>query len=84
MSESGSSRDATSLSILGTFFVILGLLVLVATAWTWGNKAATIVNLASGAVLAAVGGGMLMVARRLTSPDSGTTTEETPSADGDR
>lgn len=78
MSESGSSRDATSLSILGTFFVILGLLVLVATAWTWGNKAATVVNLASGAVLAAVGGCMLLVARRLTSTGAEAPDESLP------
>jgi len=68
MKESNSSRDATSLKILGTFFVILGLLVLVGIFWTLGDRRAIVVNAASGLTLLAVGGVMHRVAASLKAP----------------
>ena len=58
-------RDSMTLRILGTFFVVLGLLVLVATGWTWGNMRATVVNLSCGVVLTSIGGAMYMVALKV-------------------
>ena len=54
-------RDATTLRILGVFFLILGGLVLVGTFWALGNYRATIVNLGSGLVLAGIGVAMVFV-----------------------
>lgn len=64
MSESYASRDATSLRILGSFFVILGVLVLFGAYPSWGDVAKVVVNLACGVVLASIGGIMLMFSRR--------------------
>jgi len=57
-------RDAASIKILGFFFTLLGVLVLVGTFWTLHNIRAVTVNLASGAVLTLVGLGMMYFARR--------------------
>ncbi len=59
-----SERDAASLKILGFFFTVLGLLVLVGTLWSLDNTRAIIVNVASGATLVAVGLGMTAFSRR--------------------
>ena len=61
---SHAERDAASLKILGFFFSVLGLLVLVGTLWSLDNTPALIVNVASGAVLTLVGLGMIAYARR--------------------
>ena len=61
-----AERDAASLRILGFFFTVLGLLVLVGTYWTPRdeNMRATIVNAVSGGVLTAIGAGTLYISRR--------------------
>ena len=59
------SRDAASLRILGAFFIILGCLVLIGTFWTLDNTRAMIVNVVSGLVLAGIGTGMQISARKL-------------------
>ena len=64
MAESYASRDATSLKILGSFFVILGVLVMFGAVVSWGDTTAVIVNLASGGTLAGIGACMLMISRR--------------------
>jgi len=64
MSDSYASRDATSLKILGSFFVILGALVLCGSLWSLGDTAKVVVNLACGAALAGIGGLMLVFSRR--------------------
>ena len=65
MEESTVNRDASSLKIIGGFFVLLGMLVMAATAWTLDNVRAMVVNLSSGIFLAGVGAMMLLIARRL-------------------
>ncbi|NOZ40830.1 MAG: hypothetical protein GXP24_11475 [Planctomycetes bacterium] len=64
---SHSERDAASLRILGFFFAVLGALVLIGTLWSLGNFRAVVVNVSSGAVLLAVGLGMLAFTRRASS-----------------
>ena len=63
--ETTTQRDATSLRILGTFFLVLGVLVLFATAWTLDNVRAAIVNVVGGVVLFGVGLAMRNVACRI-------------------
>lgn len=58
-------RDVATLRILGLFFLTLGSLVLVATAWTLDSPRAAIVNLVSGGTIAGVGLLMRFVASRL-------------------
>ncbi len=57
-------RDAATLKILGFFFAVLGVLVLVGSYWSLENPRALIVNLASGAVLTLIGIGMIIYVRR--------------------
>ena len=57
-------RDATSLGVLGGFFCVFALLVLVATSWEERSHAAA-VNVAAGCVLLAIGVGMLLASRSL-------------------
>ncbi len=64
MSQESAVRDADTLRVLGRFFLVLGLLVLVATLWAWGEYRAMVVNLLSGSLLTGVGGLMLRIARR--------------------
>ncbi len=51
-------RDGATLRLLGGFFSILAVLVLIGTLWALDRPHAMIVNLAAGMVLLAVGGGM--------------------------
>ncbi len=64
-SNGDHQRDAGSLRVLGAFFAILGSIVLLATFWELDRPRAAVVNVASGAVLVAVGAGMGMIAKRL-------------------
>ncbi|MCA9232243.1 MAG: hypothetical protein KDA57_16465 [Planctomycetales bacterium] len=59
-----TERDCASLSILGYFFAILGVLVLAGTFWSLDNYRAVVVNLISGASLTFVGLGMIYYVRR--------------------
>ena len=59
-----AERDAASLKILGFFFTVLGVLVLLGTFWSLDNTRAVVVNVASGALLTLVGLGMIAFARR--------------------
>ena len=58
-------RDATSLKILGSFFTVLSTLVLLGTFWTLDDFRAVVVNLICGAVLLAVGLGMIVIGRKI-------------------
>ncbi len=57
-------RDVASIKILGFFFTVLGLLVLVGTFATLDNPRGAIVNAISGLVLATIGAAMLLWAKR--------------------
>ena len=59
-----AERDAASIKILGFFFTLLGLLVVVGTLATLDDPRGAIVNAISGLVLATVGAAMLLWARR--------------------
>ena len=59
------SRDIMTLRALGSFFAVMGLLVLVGTFEARGNTAALIVSLISAATLMLIGAVMLFVAQRL-------------------
>lgn len=58
-------RDIATLRVLGIFFSIMGVLVLVATYEAIGNTPAVVVSVCSGAALLAVGLGMMYVSRRM-------------------
>lgn len=58
-------RDAVSLLMLGAFFSVLAVLVLVGTYWTVGRTHAMVVNLGAGVTLLAVGLAMLWAGRRV-------------------
>ena len=60
------NRDASSLKILGFFFTILAVQILIGTFWSLDDYRAVVVNLICGAVLLAVGIGMIVVCRRVT------------------
>ena len=63
-------RDANSLTILGWFFVVLALLVLLSTFWSFGDGRALLVTLICGGVLLAVGAGMATAGKKLRSAQS--------------
>jgi|GEM_PF-5040061 len=48
-------RDADTLRVLGIFFTIMGVLVLLGTIWAIGKMSAVIVSLVSGGILLAIG-----------------------------
>ena len=54
-----------SLKILGLFFTVLALLVLLGTLWTLNDSRAVVVNLVCGSVLLVVGIGMVAVSRKV-------------------
>lgn len=58
-------RDAISLLMLGGFFSVLAVLVLIGTYWTVGRWHAMVVNLGAGATLLVVGIVMLWIGRRI-------------------
>jgi hypothetical protein len=60
-------RDATSVGVLGAFFVILGTLVAIGTFWTGLSETAGVVNLGSGLLLVIIGGAAVTWSRRSTS-----------------
>lgn len=57
-------RDRVTLQILGIFFLVLGILVSLASIQAAGNTPALIVNVCSGLTLLVVGGGMRWIASR--------------------
>jgi hypothetical protein len=61
-------RDAASIKILGFFFTILGLLVLLGTLGALDNTRAAIVNAVSGLVLALIGAAMLLLVKHRSNP----------------
>ena len=58
-------RDAMTLRVLGGFFSLMGVLLLISSYGALGNLPALIVTIASGFVLLSVGTGMMMISRRL-------------------
>ena len=75
-SNESTQRDSATLRILGIFFTILGVLVLIASFWTLNETKALVVNLLSGSVLVCVGTGMIIVSRRLTTSATATGIDE--------
>ena len=71
-SSDGRQRDASSLRVLALFFSVLGGVVLIATLWTLDKPRAAVVNAVSGGILASVGVGMMLTARRLSATTSET------------
>ena len=61
-------RDAGTLAVLGIFFCVLGVLVVIGTYWTIGHTHAMIVNLGAGLATISVGVAMLLVSARLRKP----------------
>jgi hypothetical protein len=53
------------LKILGTFFGVMGALVLIGTIWCWGSFRATVVNIAAGVLLTLLAAAMLVGSRRM-------------------
>ncbi len=62
-------RDVMTLRVLGSFFAIMGVLVLIGTYKAVGNPAAMVVNIASGVVLGIIGIGMIQISRRMSRQD---------------
>ena len=60
-------RDILTLRILGSFFLVMGLLVLVAIYEAIGNSRALVVTICSGVVLALIGLAMLFFSSRISS-----------------
>ena len=58
-------RDAEILRVLGSFFSLMGVLVLIGTFWALGKTSAVVVSICSGSVLLAIG---LVMLRRLGRP----------------
>lgn len=75
-SNESTQRDSATLRILGIFFTILGVLVLIASFWTLNETKALVVNLLSGSVLVCVGTGMIIVSRRMTNSATATGIDE--------
>jgi hypothetical protein len=61
-------RDAGTFAVLGSFFCVLGTLVVIGTYWTLGHFHAMVVNLGAGLATIAVGLAMLWVAARMRRP----------------
>lgn len=59
------SRDAASFLVMGSFFVVLALLVLLGTFWSEDFSFPVVLNVVSGVVLLLVGLGLLTLARRV-------------------
>ena len=59
-------RDAATLRVLGAFFSLMGLLVLIGTFTAIGKTSAVVVSVCSGSTLLFIGLGMWWYARRLT------------------
>ena len=58
-------RDADTLRVLGIFFSIMGVLVLIGTIWAVGKASAVVVSLVSGGVLLGIGLGTWRYAVRM-------------------
>lgn len=58
-------RDALSLLMVGGFFALLAVMVLIGTWWTLERPRAAAVNVASGLLLLVIGLGMIAVGRAM-------------------
>jgi hypothetical protein len=65
----GREREIATLRVLGIFFSIMGVLVLVSMYETMDNRPALIVTIISGIVLGSVGLAMIQISRRLARTD---------------
>ncbi len=63
--DENRARDSTSFLLLGSFFSLLAMLVLIGTLWTLDRPRAMIVNLAAGSLLLLIGLIMLYFGRRV-------------------
>lgn len=68
MTADARQRDALSLLMVGGFFALLALLVLVGTWWTLERPRAAAVNVVAGMLLLGIGLGMMAAGRRLRKP----------------
>lgn len=68
MTDDSRLRDAWSLLMVGGFFALLALLVLVGTWWTLERPRAAAVNVVAGLLLMAIGLGMIAAGRHLRRP----------------
>ena len=62
-------REISTLRVLGIFFSIMGVLVLVSTYEAIGNRPAMVVTILSGLALGIVGVTMILISRRLARTD---------------
>ncbi len=72
------SRDAASLLLMGAFFAVMGLLVLVGSFWAAERFRAMVVNTGAGVILSAIGIGMLYWGWRLRRPQGETQSSAQP------
>lgn len=63
--QENRQRDIATLRVLGIFFFVMGMLVLVAVYEAIGNTPAMIVNVLSGLTLGTIGTGMILISRRM-------------------
>ena len=61
----GQQRDGQTLVVLGIFFAVMGVLVLIGTFGAVGKTSAVVVSVSSGLVLLFIGLGMSWFGRRL-------------------
>ena len=66
-STSESNRDATTLTVLGSFFCIMGVLVLIGSASATDKISTLVISLVSGGTLLLIGLGGIALAARLRS-----------------
>jgi len=70
-------RDAASMKLLGGFFCVLAVLVLIGSIWSTGRPHAMVVNIGAGTLMLVVGSGMLWIGTRLRRPLAPTAPNET-------
>lgn len=62
-----------SFLLLGSFFCVLAVLVLIGSYWALGRPHAMIVNIAAGVMMLLVGGGMIVMGQRMRRPPATST-----------
>lgn len=70
-------RDAASMKLLGGFFCVLAVLVLIGSYWSMGRPHAMVVNLGAGGLMLLVGLAMLWMGVRLRRPLASTASNGT-------